>query len=290
MIIELTSAELTADSRLDDYTRLKDVKLRSKIEPERGLYMAESANVIERAIRAGHRPRSFLMSRRWLPTLDKLIEAATGARDGADIPVFVADEDILEQMTGFHLHRGALAAMQRPVLPSLDDLLTTARSGEPARRIVVLENLVDHTNVGAAFRSAAALGVDAVLVTPQCADPLYRRSVRVSMGTVFQVPWTRLESWPGDVATLQGAGFTVASLALSDDSVSLDEFASLPALQGPDARLAMVMGTEGDGLGWRTIAASDYTVKIPMDHGVDSLNVAAASAVVFWATSGIGAS
>ena len=290
MIIELTSAELTADSRLDDYTRLKDVKLRSKIEPERGLYMAESTNVIERAIRAGHRPRSFLMSRRWLPTLDKLIEAATGARDGADVPVFVADEHVLEQMTGFHLHRGALAAMQRPVLPSLAGLLATARSGEPARRVVVLENLVDHTNVGAAFRSAAALGVDAVLVTPQCADPLYRRAVRVSMGTVFQVPWTRLDSWPGDIATLQGAGFTVASLALSDDSVSLDEFASLPALQGPAARLAMVMGTEGDGLGWRTIAACDYTVKIPMDHGVDSLNVAAASAVVFWATRDIGAS
>ena len=290
MIIELTSAELTADSRLDDYTRLKDVKLRSKIEPERGLYMAESTNVIERAIRAGHRPRSFLMSRRWLPTLDKLIEAATGARDGADVPVFVADEHVLEQMTGFHLHRGALAAMQRPVLPSLDGLLATARSGEPARRVVVLENLVDHTNVGAAFRSAAALGVDAVLVTPQCADPLYRRAVRVSMGTVFQVPWTRLDSWPGDIATLQGAGFTVASLALSDDSVSLDEFASLPALQGPAARLAMVMGTEGDGLGWRTIAACDYTVKIPMYHGVDSLNVAAASAVVFWATRDIGAS
>ncbi|MGP1498549.1 MAG: TrmH family RNA methyltransferase [Schaalia odontolytica] len=290
MIIELTSAELTADSRLDDYTRLKDVTLRSKIEPERGLYMAESANVIERAIRAGHRPRSFLMSRRWLPTLDKLIEAATGARDGADVPVFVADEHVLEQMTGFRLHRGALAAMQRPVLPSLDGLLATACSGEPARRVVVLENLVDHTNVGAAFRSAAALGVDAVLVTPRCADPLYRRAVRVSMGTVFQVPWTRLDSWPGDIATLQGAGFTVASLALSDDSVSLDEFASLPALQGPDTRLAMVMGTEGDGLGWRTIAACDYTVKIPMDHGVDSLNVAAASAVVFWATRGIGAS
>ena len=279
MIIELTSADLAADPRLDDYTRLKDVKLRSKIEPERGLYMAESANVIERAIRAGHTPRSFLMSRRWLPTLTNLIEAATGGPDGADVPIFVADEDVLEQMTGFHLHRGALAAMQRPVLPTLADLLSTARGGAPARRVVVLENLVDHTNVGAAFRSAAALGVDAVLVTPQCADPLYRRSVRVSMGTVFQVPWTRLESWPGDIA----------SLALSDDSVSLDDFAALPALQGPDARLAMVMGTEGDGLGRRTIAASDYTVKIPMDHGVDSLNVAAASAVVFWATRGVGA-
>ena len=247
MIIELTGADLSADPRLEDYTRLKDVRLRSKIEPERGLYMAESANVIERALRAGHNPRSFLMSSRWLESLTPLIEGATGAADGAELPVFVADEDVLEQMTGFHLHRGALAAMQRPVLPSLDELLATARGGEPARRVVVLENLVDHTNVGAAFRSAAALGVDAVLVTPQCADPLYRRSVRVSMGTVFQVPWTRLESWPGDIAALQRAGFTVASLALSDDSVSLDDFAALPALQGPDARLAMVMGTEGDG-------------------------------------------
>ena len=289
MIIQLTDADASADTRLDDYTRLKDVKLRSTIEPERGLYMAESANVIERAIRAGHRPRSFLMSSRWLASLETLIERATGATDGADIPVFVADEDFLERMTGFHLHRGALAAMQRPVLPSLTDLLATARDGSPARRVVVLENLVDHTNVGAIFRSAAALGVDAVLVTPQCADPLYRRSVRVFMGTVFQVPWTRLESWPGDMETLQRAGFTVASLALSDDSVCLDDFAALPALGKPDARLAMVMGTEGDGLGRRTLAACDYTVKIPMDHGVDSLNVAAASAVVFWATRGVGA-
>ena len=290
MIIELTSADLAADSRLEDYTRLKDVKLRSKIEPERGLYMAESANVIERAIRAGHHPRSFLMSSRWLPTLSPLLEAATGKADGADLPIFVAPENILEQMTGFHLHRGALAAMQRPVLPSLEELLATARGGMPARRVVVLEDLVDHTNVGAAFRSAAALGVDAVLVTPSCADPLYRRAVRVSMGTVFQVPWTRLETWPAGITTLQESGFTVASLALSDDSISLDDFATLPALQGPGARLAMVMGTEGDGLARRTITASDYTVKIPMDHGVDSLNVAAASAVVFWATRGIGAS
>ena len=165
MIIELTSADLAADPRLEDYTRLKDVRLRSKIEPERGLYMAESANVIERALRAGHTPRSFLMSSRWRESLTPLIEGATGAADGAELPVFVADENVLEQMTGFHLHRGALAAMQRPVLPTLDELLATARGGEPARRVVVLENLVDHTNVGAAFRSAAALGVDAVLVT-----------------------------------------------------------------------------------------------------------------------------
>ncbi len=289
MIIELAHADLRADPRLTDYTRLKDVKLRSRIEPERGLYMAESATVIERAIAAGHRPRSFLLSARWLPALRPLIAAATGSVEGGEVPVFVAPEEILERMTGFHLHRGALAAMRRPELPSVMQLLTSARPSQPTRRVVVLENLVDHTNVGAAFRSAAALGIDAVLVTPSCADPLYRRSVRVSMGTVFQVPWTRLDSWPGDIALLRDAGFTVASLALCEDSMSLDDFASLPALRGPDARLAIVMGTEGDGLGKRTIAASDYTVKIPMDHGVDSLNVAAASAVVFWATRGVGA-
>lgn len=289
MIIELAHADLREDPRLTDYTRLKDVKLRSRIEPERGLYMAESATVIERAIAAGHRPRSFLLSARWLPALRPLIAAATGSVEGGEVPVFVAPEEILERMTGFHLHRGALAAMQRPELPSVMQLLTSARPSQPTRRVVVLENLVDHTNVGAAFRSAAALGIDAVLVTPSCADPLYRRSVRVSMGTVFQVPWTRLDSWPGDIALLRDAGFTVASLALCEDSMSLDDFASLPALRGPDARLAIVMGTEGDGLGKRTIAASDYTVKIPMDHGVDSLNVAAASAVVFWATRGVGA-
>lgn len=289
MIIELAHADLREDPRLTDYTRLKDVKLRSRIEPERGLYMAESATVIERAIAAGHRPRSFLVSARWLPTLRPLIAAATGSVEGGEVPVFVAPEEVLERMTGFHLHRGALAAMQRPELPSVMQLLTSAQPPQPTRRIVVLENLVDHTNVGAAFRSAAALGIDAVLVTPSCADPLYRRSVRVSMGTVFQVPWTRLDSWPGDIALLRDAGFTVASLALCEDSMSLDDFASLPALRGPDARLAIVMGTEGDGLGKRTIAASDYTVKIPMGHGVDSLNVAAASAVVFWATRGVGA-
>lgn len=289
MIIELAHADLREDPRLTDYTRLKDVKLRSRIEPERGLYMAESATVIERAIAAGHRPRSFLVSARWLPTLRPLIAAATGSVEGGEVPVFVAPEEVLERMTGFHLHRGALAAMQRPELPSVMQLLTSAQPPQPTRRVVVLENLVDHTNVGAAFRSAAALGIDAVLVTPSCADPLYRRSVRVSMGTVFQVPWTRLDSWPGDIALLRDAGFTLASLALCEDSMSLDDFASLPALRGPDARLAIVMGTEGDGLGKRTIAASDYTVKIPMDHGVDSLNVAAASAVVFWATRGVGA-
>lgn len=288
MIVPLDSPDLTADPRLADYTSLKDVALRSALEPERGLYMAESTNVIMRALQIGHAPRSFLMAERWLPRLAPLIEEATGSPDGGEVPIFTADESLLEEITGFHLHRGALAAMRRPVLPPVSELLATARNGSPARRVVVLEDLVDHTNVGAAFRSAAALGVDAVLVTPSCADPLYRRSVRVSMGTVFQVPWTRLERWPA-MDELHEAGFSVAALALSDDSVSLDEFIASPACTAPDARLALVMGTEGDGLKRRTIANCDAVVRIPMSGGVDSLNVAAASAVVFWATRGVGA-
>ena len=287
MIISLQSADLDQDPRLADYTKLKDVKLRAALEPERGLYMAESTNVIMRALEIGHHPRSFLMAEKWMSDLAPLIEKATGSPDGADIPIFMADEALLETITGFHLHRGALAAMQRPVLEPVSDLLKTARNGESARRIVILEDLVDHTNVGAAFRSAAALGVDAVLVTPSCADPLYRRSVRVSMGTVFQVPWTRLEKWPA-MDELHDAGFYVAALALSDDSVSLDEFVESEACTAPDAKVAMVMGTEGDGLKPRTIANADTVVRIPMAGGVDSLNVAAASAVVFWATRHVG--
>jgi tRNA G18 (ribose-2'-O)-methylase SpoU len=216
--------------------------------------------------------------------------------------VYVAEEPVLEAITGFHLHRGALAAMHRPAPVPVDELLARARGGAGARRVAVLEDLVDHTNVGAAFRSAAALGVDAVLVTPRCADPLYRRSVRVSMGTVFQVPWTRIDPWvdgsgphaaagaggsgvgtpaagaPG-VDALRAAGFTVAALALADDAVSLDDLAA-----APPERLALVLGTEGHGLTPRTVAAADVVVKIPMAGGVDSLNVAAASAVAFWAT------
>jgi len=186
---------------------------------------------------------------------------------------------VLEQITGFHLHRGALAAMHRPVLLPVHDLVAGARGGAGARRVAVLEDIVDHTNVGAAFRSAAALGVDAVLVTPRCADPLYRRSVRVSMGTVFQVPWTRLETWPGGLRELQESGFTVAALALTDDAVSLDDLVA-----DPPERLALVLGTEGHGMTDAAVAACDVVVKIPMAGGVDSLNVAAASAVAFWAT------
>lgn len=260
-----------ADERLADYVALTDVALRSRHEPAKGLYIAESSTVLGRALAAGHRPRSVLVSPRWLPDL----EAMLTSRDPGDPPVrvYVAEPAVLEAITGFHVHRGALAAMHRPPLPPVAEVLAGAR------RVAVLEDVVDHTNVGAAFRSAAAIGVDAVLVTPRCADPLYRRSVRVSMGTVFQVPWTRIDPWPDGIALLRDAGFVTAALALSDDSVSLD------ALEAdPPERLALVLGAEGDGLKPATIAAADVTVRIPMAGGVDSLNVAAAAAVAFWAT------
>ncbi len=263
------------DPRLTDYVGLTDVALRTRVEPATGLYIAESSTVLGRALRAGHRPRSVLIAPRWLPDLEAMLAEVPG--DDA-VPVYVAEDPVLEAITGFHVHRGALAAMHRPVLPSVADVLAGARGGAGARRVAVLEDLVDHTNVGAAFRSAAALGVDAVLVTPRCADPLYRRSVRVSMGTVLQVPWTRIDPWPEGVATLRAAGFVTASLALSDDSVPLDDLAA-----DPPERLALVLGTEGDGLKPATIAAGDLTVRIPMAGGVDSLNVAAAAAVAFWA-------
>ena len=216
---------------LADYTSLTDVALRRRLETERGLYMAESTKVIARAVEAGHAPRSFLMAERHYQQMRPLIAAAVGcggADDGGDVPVFLAPEEVLESITGFHLHRGALAAMNRPAPADVGALLASARGSRGARRVAVLEDLVDHTNVGAAFRSAAALGIDAVLVTPRCADPLYRRSVRVSMGAVFQVPWTRIARWPA-VDELHDAGFAVAALALGEDSVSLDDFASSPA-------------------------------------------------------------
>ena len=257
-----------ADPRLADYVSLTDVALRRRTEPERGLYIAESEKVIRRALEAGHRPRSYLMAQRWLTDLSDLVERA----EAEGVPVFVGEHDVIERLTGFHLHRGALASMQRPELPTVADLVADAR------RVLVLEDIVDHTNVGAVFRSAAALGVDAVLVTPRCADPLYRRAIRVSMGTVCQVPWTRIDPWPGGISDLQHAGFTVATLALADDAVSLDELAA-----DPPERLALVLGTEGDGLSHHTLDAADLTVTIPMAGGVDSLNVAAAGAVAAWA-------
>ena len=263
--IEITDP---TDPQVADYVALTDVVLRRRSEPERGLYIAESQKVIRRALRAGHRPRSYLMARRWLDDLADIV--ADAEADG--IPVYFGEHPVIERLTGFHLHRGALAAMQRPVLPSVESLLAGAR------RVVVLEDIVDHTNVGAIFRSAAALGVDAVLITPSCADPLYRRSIRVSMGTVFQVPWTRIDPWPGGLDLLRDAGLTVVAMALTDDSVSLDDLEV-----SPPERVALVLGTEGDGLSRHTVEGADVTVRIPMAGGVDSLNVAAASAVAMWA-------
>ena len=253
------------DPRLEFYTHLTDVALRRATEPATGLYLAESTKVIARALAAGHRPVSVITLEKWLPGLEPLLAVH-------DIPVFVGDESELENLTGFLLHRGAIAAMERPPLRTVADIV------RDARRVVVLENIVDHTNVGAIFRSVAGLGADAVLVAPECADPLYRRSVRVSMGTVLQVPWTRIPEWPDGLRELQRAGFVVASLALTDDSVTLAELAA----ENPE-RLAVVFGSEGHGLTEATLAASDRVVRIPMSHGVDSLNVAAAAAVTLYA-------
>lgn len=253
------------DPRLADYRDLTDVALRRALEPAGGLYIAESAKVIARALAAGHRPRSVLVQDKWLDE----VTALAGAHD---VDVYVVAADVAEQLTGYAVHRGALAAMHRPPDPPIAEVVAGART------VVVLEDIVDHTNVGAVFRSAAALGADAVLVTPRCADPLYRRSVRVSMGTVFQVPWTRVPEWHAARDILHAAGFSLAALALAGDAVTLDEFAA----SRPD-RVALLLGAEGDGLSRRALAAADSVVTIPMAGGVDSLNVAAASAVALWA-------
>ncbi len=285
---ELVPIRDLSSPELDVYARLPEVQLYRYHEPAPGLFIAESPNVITRALDAGYTPVSMLVSE----TETEGAAAAVIARAG-DIPVYTAPFDVLTKLTGFRLTRGILCAMRRKRLPSAGELLTagSAAAGDPSgaeaakagfRRIAVLENVMNPTNVGAIFRSAAALGMDAVLLTPGCADPLYRRAARVSMGTVFQVPWTffdgRTEAWPSaGLALLKESGFRTAAMALSDDSVGIAD----PALKAAP-RLAVVLGTEGDGLARETIAACDYTVKIPMAHGVDSLNVAAASAVAFW--------
>lgn len=235
------------------------------LEPDTGMYLAESTKVIERALAAGHRPVSVISLEKWLPDLERVLA-------GHDVDVFVGDDETLEGLTGFHLHRGAIASMERPVAANVSDIVRDAKV------VVVLENIVDHTNVGAIFRSVAGLGADAVLVTPECADPFYRRSVRVSMGTVLQVPWTRIPSWPAGIDDLRELGFTVAALALTDDSLTLADFVA----EGHN-RVAVVFGSEGHGLTARTIAACDRVVRIPMSHGVDSLNVAASAAVTLYA-------
>lgn len=264
-----------SDERLDVFARLTEAQLRNRLEPEKGVFIAESFKVIDRAVDAGHEMVSMLVTPKWLERADSC-RLEILARTGVDIDVFVAPMEELEKLTGFKLTRGALAAMRRPELPAVGEVLAGAR------RVAVLDGIVDHTNVGAIFRSAAALDVDAVLVTPTCCDPLYRRAARVSMGTVFQVPWTRIghsvEDWPGaGIDLLHDLEFTVAAFALKDDSWSLAD----ERLHGIE-RLAMVFGTEGDGLSREAIEGCDVTVRIPMSHGVDSLNVAAASAVAFW--------
>lgn len=267
-LIEITSLDLP---ELGVFTRLTEAQLRNRLEPEKGIFIAESPKVIARALEAGYQPLSLLMERKHLEGQGRDIMERCG-----DIPVYTGDNDLLAALTGYQVNRGILCAMRRPVLPTVEELCAGAR------RVAVLEGIVDSTNVGAIFRSAAALHMDAVLVTPTCCDPLYRRAVRVSMGTVFQIPWTRIGDSPADwpekgLARLNDLGFKTAAMALSDNSVSIDD----PALMAED-KLAIVLGTEGDGLSHTTIAHCDYTVRIPMSHGVDSLNVAAASAVAFW--------
>ncbi|MEE1328684.1 MAG: RNA methyltransferase [Oscillospiraceae bacterium] len=249
---------------LDIYARLTEAQLLNRFEPKKGMFIAESPKVIMRALDAGCVPVSLLVERGHVNA-----EAEEAIIRCGDVPVFTAPLDVLTKLTGFQLTRGMLCAMRRPALKSVEEVT------KDARRVVVLENVQNPTNVGAIFRSAAALGMDAVLLTPNCSNPLYRRSARVSMGTVFQIPWTYLgEDW---VTQLQSMGYKTAAMALKDDSYSIDD----PALRAEE-KLAVVLGSEGDGLAATTIAACDYTVKIPMYHGVDSLNVAAASAVAFW--------
>ena len=267
-IIEIT--DFTAPE-LDVYARLTEAQLLNREEPAKGLFIAESPKVIERALDAGCQPVSLLMERKHIDSQAKDVIARCG-----DIPVYTSSLDILTKLTGFQLTRGVLCAMRRPQLPSVEDAVKNAR------RIVILENVMNPTNVGAIFRSAAALGMDAVLLTPGCSNPLYRRAARVSMGTVFQIPWTFIGSdmadWPGPgMKKLEELGFKTAAMALRDDSVSIDD----PKLMEED-KLAIILGSEGDGLTNTTIADCDYTVRIPMYHDVDSLNVAAASAVAFW--------
>ena len=267
-IIEIT--DFTAPE-LDVYARLTEAQLLNREEPAKGLFIAESPKVIERALDAGCQPVSLLMERKHIDGQAKEVIERCG-----DIPVYTSELDVLTKLTGFQLTRGVLCAMRRPHLKSVEETL------KDARRIVILENVMNPTNVGAIFRSAAALGMDAVLLTPGCSNPLYRRAARVSMGTVFQIPWTFIGSemadWPGPgMEKLRQLGFKTAAMALRSDSISIDD----PALLAEE-KLAIVLGSEGDGLTNDTIADCDYTVLIPMYHGVDSLNVAAASAVAFW--------
>ena len=267
-IIEITDFHAP---ELDPYARLTQNQLRNRLEPEKGIFIAESPKVIDRALDAGYKPMSLLMERKQITGPAAGILSRCG-----DTPVYTADREMLAELTGFELTRGVLCAFRRPAPRPVEELCKNAR------RVAVLEGIVDSTNVGAIFRSAAALNMDAVLINPSCCDPLCRRAVRVSMGTVFQVPWGQLGETPADwpekgMDILHSLGFKTAAMALSDRSVSIDD-----EQLAKEPKLAIVLGTEGDGLAAGTIASCDYTVKIPMSHGVDSLNVAAASAVAFW--------
>jgi tRNA G18 (ribose-2'-O)-methylase SpoU len=264
----LVSVDDASDQRLAAYVSLRDVQLRKRLEVDRGLFIAEGEKVVRRAVVAGHRVLSFLMAERWLDGLREELDAA------GDVPCYVVDEAVAEQVTGFHVHRGALAVLQRPLLPSIDEVVAGAR------RVVVLEDIVDHTNVGAIFRSAAALGVDAVLLSPRCADPLYRRSVKVAMGAVFALPWTRLPKWYDALPALSAAGFTTVALTPAGDALELAALAE----QVAGRRLALVVGGEGHGLSPRWLSTADLRVAIPMANGVDSLNVAAAAAIACYVT------
>jgi tRNA G18 (ribose-2'-O)-methylase SpoU len=261
-VVEISSLD---DPRLADYAHVTDVALKKAQGTEHGLYLAESLLVFERALRAGHRPRSVL-------ALGTSVTDAVKAAGDFDIPIFTGPGELLAELTGYELHRGLIASMHRPPLPAASDLLGRAR------RVVILENVADPTNVGAIFRSVAGIGADAVLVTPRCSDPFYRRAIRVSMGTVLQVPWTRVGDWPATRELLAASGFHVAALALSDAAVDLREFAA-----SAPRKLALVLGAEGEGLTAEAIAAADTVVRIPMAHGIDSLNVAATAAVAMWA-------
>lgn len=258
----LTPVDDPADPRLGDYVGLREASLRRLLETEQGIFIAEGATVIRRALAAGYPPRSFLLAERWLADLAPLLEPL-------DVPVYLVSEQLAEQVTGFHVHRGALGSLYRVSRHGVADVLA-------GRRVMVLQDLVDHTNVGAIARNAAGLGWDGMLVSAGCADPLYRRSVKVSMGTVFSLPWARLEAGVDIGSLLRSAGFTVVALALADNAVDLAGFA---ASVGPQDRLAVLLGTEGHGLGADWVAAADAVVRIPMYAGVDSLNVAAASAI-----------
>jgi tRNA G18 (ribose-2'-O)-methylase SpoU len=263
----LVDVDNPGDPRLADYLSLRDVTLRKALEAEHGLFLAEGEKVVRRAVAAGFRVRSFMMTRRWLDGLASELDAA------GDVPCYVVSDDVAEAATGFHVHRGALASLERRPLPELGVVLSAAR------RLVVLEDIVDHANVGAVFRSAAALGMDAAVLSPRCADPLYRRSIKVAMGAVFAIPWTRTTDWYDAVPELSAAGFTTVALTPDPGALSITELARS---SGSD-RLALLLGAEGPGLSHRWLSTADVRVRIAISPGVDSLNVAAAAAVAFFA-------